>query len=164
LVDLKKLLREFLSGAERLAVLGAGSTLRGDDAAGMVVTERLQERFIDAKNIRCYPGETAPENYSGSIMRFCPTHLLVVDAADMGEMPSAVFPVDPKDVGGISCCTHMLPLKVMLTYLAQETNAKLLLLGIQPQSMEFEAPLSVEVEKAVDELYEAVADAAGELV
>jgi len=163
LVDLKKLLCDFLSGAERLAVLGAGSTLRGDDAAGMVLTERLQERFIDAKNIRCYPGETAPENYSGSIMRFYPTHLLVVDAADMGEMPGAVFPVDPKDVGGISCCTHMLPLKVMLTYLAQETGAKLLLLGIQPKSMEFEAPLSVEAEKAVDELYEAVAEAAGEL-
>ena len=161
--DLKKLLCEFLSGAERLAVLGAGSTLRGDDAAGMVLIERLQERFINAENIRCYPGETAPENYSGSISRFCPTHLLVVDAADMGEMPGAVFPVDPKDVGGVSCCTHMLPLKVMLTYLAQETGSKLLLLGIQPKSMEFEAPLSAEAEKAVDALYEAIVETAGEL-
>ncbi len=161
--DLKKLLCEFLSGAERLAVLGAGSTLRGDDAAGMALTERLTERFEENENIRCYPGETAPENYSGSIKRFRPTHLLVVDAADMGQTPGAVFPIDPNDVGGISYCTHMLPLKVMLTYLAQETGAKLLLLGIQPKSMEFEAPLTIEAEKAVDALYEAVAEAAGAL-
>lgn len=161
--DLNTLLREFLISAKRLAILGAGSTLRGDDAAGMVLIERLQERFINAKNIRCYPGETAPENYSGSISRFCPTHLLVVDAADMEEVPGTVFPVDPKDVGGVSCCTHMLPLKVMLTYLAQETGAKLLLLGIQPKSMEFEAPLSTVAEKAVDALYEAIVDTTGEL-
>ncbi|MCE5236015.1 MAG: hydrogenase 3 maturation endopeptidase HyCI [Clostridiaceae bacterium] len=161
--DLKKQLRDFLSGAERLAVLGAGSTLRGDDAAGMVLIEYLTERFGAKENMRCYPGETAPENYSGSIRRFAPTHLLVVDAADMGFPSGEVFPIDPNDVGGLSCCTHMLPLKVMLTYLAEEIGAKLLLLGIQPESMEFEAPLTAKAEAAVNALYEAVAEAAGEL-
>lgn len=161
--DLKKLLSDFLAGAKRLAVLGAGSSLRGDDAAGMMVLERLQARFENAKNSRYYPGETAPENYSGSIRRFAPTHLLVLDAADMGRPGGEIFEVDVNDVGGLSCCTHMLPLKVMLAFLAEEMGAKLLLVGIQPESMEFEAPLTEAAEQAVNALYEAIAEAAEEL-
>jgi hydrogenase 3 maturation protease len=156
------LLHEFLCGATRVAVLGAGSVLRGDDAAGMVLFERLAEHFEGMDDVRCFPGETAPENYSGSIRRFSPSHLIVADAADFDHPAGQIFAIDPNDVGGLSCCTHMLPLKVMLNYLVQETGTRLLLLGIQPQSMEFEEPLTDAVASAVDELYNAIVSAVEE--
>jgi len=147
-------LKERLKKAQRLAVLGAGSTLRGDDAAGMCIVEELQAAFNAEQNpqILFCPGETAPENYSGKINQFCPTHLLVIDAADIGETPGSIVEIRPEDVGGPMYCSHMLPLRVMIRYLAQETGADVTLLGIQYKSIAFDTGMTDEMRAAVDEL------------
>lgn len=141
-------------GAQRLAVLGAGSTLRGDDAAGMRIVEKLQAAFdaLHCPELLLCPGETAPENYSGKIKQFCPTHLLVIDAADVGETPGSIVEIRPEDVGGPTFCSHMLPLRVMIRYLAQETEADVTLLGIQYKSIAFDTEMTEEMLSAVQEL------------
>ena len=147
-------LKDRLMDAGRLAVLGAGSTLRGDDAAGMRVVEELQAEF-DLKQypqLLFCPGETAPENYSGKIKQFCPTHLLVIDAADVNSPPGSIMEIRPEDVGGPTFCSHMLPLRVMIRYLAQETGTDVTLLGIQYKSIEFDTGMTDEVQAAVNEL------------
>lgn len=146
------LLKQWLLGARRLAVLGAGSVLKADDGAGVLLVERLLERFQSGPRLLLCPGETAPENFSGKIKAFEPTHLLVVDAADLGEAPGTIMEINPQDVGGPTFCSHMLPLRVMIDYLAAETGAKVLLLGIQPESIEFDAPMTPAVKAAVEEL------------
>ena len=158
-MGLKELLKDFLEGAAKLAILGVGSTLRGDDAAGMAAADILLERYGAMENIRVYHGETAPENYSGSIRRFAPSHLLVIDAANLDRPVATIAPIDLNDVGGLSCCTHMLPLKVMLGYLADETGMKVLLMGIQPKSLGFEDPLTQEAQAAVKTLCGALCEA-----
>lgn len=143
-----------LSGAERLAILGAGSVLRADDGAGVYIVENLQEAFGD-KNPQALlfcNGETAPENFSGKIKRFMPTHLLVIDAADVGKTPGDIVEIRPGDVGGPTFCTHMLPLRVMIEYLARETGAQVTLLGIQTKDITFDGEMTPEVQGAVDEL------------
>ncbi|MDR3552347.1 MAG: hypothetical protein P4L75_04405, partial [Clostridia bacterium] len=54
-----------LKGVKKLAVLGAGSVLRADDAAGILVVERLMDTFGRGgrSNLGLYVGETAPENF-----------------------------------------------------------------------------------------------------
>ena len=159
------LLREWLGGARRLAVLGAGSTLRADDGAGVRVVEILRGIMAgkECPSLLLCPGETAPENYSGTIRRFGPSHVLAVDAADMGGEPGSVARIDPGDVGGPTFCSHMLPLRVMIDYLAAETGASVLLLGIQPESTAFDAPMTPKVEKAVEELCGCLAGLIGEM-
>lgn len=145
-------LSERLKGYKRLAVLGVGSVLRADDAAGMHIVQNLTER-IDPQlypNVRFFPGETAPENYSGKIRQFMPTHLLIVDAADVGLSPGSIADIRPEDVGGPSFCSHMLPLKIMIDYLVAETGTAVTLLGIQYQSLAFDAPMSPAMEQAVE--------------
>jgi hydrogenase 3 maturation protease len=140
--------------AQRLAVLGAGSTLRGDDAAGMRIVEALQAEF-DLKQypqLLLCPGETAPENYSGKIRQFQPTHFLVIDAADVNAPPGSIVEIRPEDVGGPTFCSHMLPLRVMIRYLSQETGTDVTLLGIQYKSIEFDTGMTDEVQAAVNEL------------
>ncbi len=147
-------LKDKFMDAQKLAVLGAGSTLRGDDAAGMRVVEELQAEF-DLKQypkLLFCPGETAPENYSGKIKQFCPTHLLVIDAADVKATPGSIMEIHPEDVGGPTFCSHMLPLRVMIRYLAQETGTDVTLLGIQYKSIEFDTGMTDEVQAAVNEV------------
>ena len=157
-------LRERLQGTTRLAVLGAGSVLRSDDAAGVLVVEGLQSALAGAAlpGVLLCNGETAPENYSGKIKRFGPTHLLVVDAADLGRAPGTVAEIRLEDVGGPTFCSHMLPLKVMLDYLKSETGTAVTLLGIQTQSIAFDGEMCAEVSEAVETLCDALRQMIGD--
>ena len=151
-------LKEWLAGAERLAVIGAGSTLRADDAAGMEVVIRLAEEYPEDAypELLFCPGETAPENFSGKIRAFKPTHMLLIDAADVGAEPGEIVEIPPDRVGGPTFLSHMLPLKVMINYLSDETGAKSLLLGVQWQSMEFDGAMTAPVAAAVEALCDAL--------
>lgn len=155
--DVNSFLTERLQGFTRLAVLGVGSVLRADDAAGMEVVRRMGalDRALPPE-VRFFAGETAPENFSGSIKRFAPSHLLIVDAADVGLYPGEFQDIDPADVGGPSFLSHMLPLKIMADYLAAETGAQVTLLGIQYRTLTFDGPMSREVEAAVQTVCQAL--------
>ena len=155
--NVQAFLTDRLAGFERLAVLGVGSVLRADDAAGMEIVRLMDERLMPARpDVRLYAGETAPENFSGSILRFAPTHLLIVDAADVGLLPGQFADICPEDVGGPSYCSHMLPIKIMVDYLVQETGAKVTLLGIQYRTLTFDGAMSPEVTEAVNTVCDAL--------
>ncbi|HWR23180.1 MAG TPA: hydrogenase 3 maturation endopeptidase HyCI [Feifaniaceae bacterium] len=156
--ELLPFLLEKLAGAKRLAVLGVGSTLRGDDAAGMLIIERLLEAFPP----REYPdllicgGGTAPENFSGNVRLFAPDHLLIIDAADAGCAPGSIVDIPYREIGGPSFSAHMLPLKIMADYLVNETGTDVTMLGLQYKDIEFGADLSPEMRETVEELTEAL--------
>lgn len=157
-MELQEFLQHRLCGAQRLAVLGVGSTLRGDDGAGVLIVERL----LEALPKDAYPGlllcagGTAPENFSGNIRAFRPSHLLVVDAADAGSPPGSIVEIAKKDIGGPSFSSHMLPLKMMVDYLVNETGCAVTMLGLQYESIEFGAELTDSMRDTVDELTEAL--------
>jgi hydrogenase 3 maturation protease len=163
---LNEYLPEALKGVKRLAVLGVGSVLRGDDAAGTQVIENLAAARTPAKYpaVRLYAGETAPENFSGKIAAFRPTHLLIVDAADLGQAPGTIMDINPTEVGGPGFCSHLLPLKVMTDYLVSETGTAVVLLGIQYKDIGFDAPMTPEVREAVSEICETLQHVINELL
>ena len=147
------LLAEILAGARRVAILGCGSQLCGDDAAGVQIAERLSDL---GENVQVYCGGTAPENFTGEIKKFRPDALLVIDAADMGLPPGQAAMIPPEDIGGVSFSTHMLPLKIMLDYMRREIGCRISLLGIQGAELEFGADMTPEVSAAVDEIVSAL--------
>ncbi|MCL2343813.1 MAG: hydrogenase 3 maturation endopeptidase HyCI [Firmicutes bacterium] len=150
--DIKAALSEALADAKRVAVLGCGSVLAGDDAAGMRVAERLTELGAAAPrgDVRVYCGSTAPENFSGEIKRFGPDVLLVIDAADMGLRPGGTALIPVEEITGASFSTHMLPLRILLDYLRGECGCRACLLGIQGGCMEFGNGMTPPVSAAVD--------------
>lgn len=153
--DLYDYLKEHLAGMKKLAILGAGSVLMGDDAAGIAVAEKLEDRLAHRKkfsDIRVFIGNTAPENFSGEIKRFNPSHLIIIDAADMREKPGSVLAIEPEVIGGVSFSTHMLPLKIMAEYLKKETGCEIIFLGIQPKYITYGSKMTPEVKKAVDDI------------
>ena len=145
-------LSEAVADATSIAILGCGSTLRGDDAAGSVIAERLASLESPASRLKAFPGYSAPENLTGEIKQYNPDLVLVIDAVDMGMRPGDTRLIPLEDVGGISFSTHMLPLPILMDYLHRETGCRVVLLGIQVSSLEFMAEMTPDVAQTVDDL------------
>jgi len=152
--NLKKNLSSSLKGAERIAVLGIGSELRADDIAGILVAQDLEK--LKNQNFKVFLGYTAPENLSGEIRKFKPTHLIMIDTADIGKKPGEVELFTPENVGGISFSTHKLPVKIMAQFLQKDIDCKVMIIGIQPKTLEFGKNISKEAKSAVAKLTEAL--------
>jgi len=150
-VTLKVALKKKIPDSGRVALLGVGSELRGDDVAGLLVAEYLRKsspKNIKKKKLKVFFGSTAPENLTGEIKKFKPGCLIVVDSADLNMRPGAVKLVSPDEVGGISFCTHQLPLKIMTDYLIQSIGCQVLIIGIQPAKVDFNSRPSKIVERS----------------
>ena len=114
--------------------------------------------------MKIFFGETAPENLSGEIKRFNPTHLVVLDAADSGAKIGSISLIDlGKAAFRTTFCTHNLPLTVMLRYLSNYIKCEILVIGIQTGSLEFGAAPSSSVQRAADRLANALRSAIVEL-
>lgn len=152
-------LRNRLKGSKKVAILGVGSEFRGDDAAGMLVAEDIKKKTKKSR-IKAFLGATAPENLTGEIIKFKPSHLIIVDTADIKEKPGTVLLLKAEDVGaGISFSTHKLPPKVMMDYFSKTLKCSIMLIGIQPKSIGFGKPVSKEVKSSVKEVAGAIMDA-----
>jgi len=149
-LDLKKALTNSLKGASRVAILGVGSELRGDDITGMVAAEIIQKAAHGG--LKVFLGATAPENLTGEIKKYAPSHLLIIDAADTASKPGTISLIDPKTVGGISFSTHMMPLKIMVDYMLKSIRCKAIIIGIQPKVLKFGSEPSPEVISSAKEV------------
>ena len=141
----------------KICVLGIGSEFKADDAAGVVIAQQLQAKCEDKKcsftsSVLCIDGSTAPENFTGDIKRFGPTHLFIIDAAEMGSAPGSIRLIPNDKVGGVSFSTHVLPIAVMINYLKQSINFESIIIGIEPKDFEFGKEMTKDVKASVDEL------------
>jgi hydrogenase 3 maturation protease len=135
---------------KRVVWLGIGSPLRADDAVGLFIVEKLS-RLLKAtagREDRFYLGESAPENYSGEIRQFNPTHVIMFDAAQLGLEPGAVRIIEHEEIGGISFSTHVLPLKILANYLVCACDCEVVIVGIQPKNLEFAEAMTPELRAA----------------
>ena len=145
-------LRKKLEHAQKIVVVGIGNELRGDDAAGLLVAERLEKRILKSAKARIavVMGGSAPENVTGFIRSHNPSHVILVDAAELGEKSGTVRVIDPKQVGSILFSTHTLPLTLMVSYLKHELGCEVIVIGIQPANTDFGAVVSKEIAGAAE--------------
>ena len=155
----KECLKKELASANRIAVLGAGSVLCGDDAVGMIVAELLEVQGRDNPQLLAIQGSTAPENFCGVIRDFEPDLLLLVDAAHIkGEVGDISF-IEPEDIESTSLSTHMLPFGVLLDYLgASIANCRMKIIGIKPGNIDFGTDPSKTIKRSAAELAKFILD------
>lgn len=159
--DLGKILKKRLKKAKRLALVGVGSGLRGDDIAGMLVAEAIGKYSKNIKGrlkLKVFFGETAPENLTGEIRAFKPTHVIMVDSADMGKAPGEAALLDTEDTAGFSSSTHQLPIGIMLDYLRKSLKCDITVIGIQPKNLAFGERHSKETANAARRITAAIKD------
>lgn len=138
----------------RVAVLGIGNELSGDDAVGAQIARELASRLGPRPDCLVLDAGTAPENFTGPIRRFRPDLVLLVDAAHLSEEPGTIAWLDWHQTDGLSGSTHTLPPSVLAQFLVEEMACPLALLVVQPAQLEFGCPLSAPVREAADRVVE----------
>lgn len=140
----------------RVAIMGIGSEVRGDDAAGVMVARELAAHKDAPPTVCIVEAGAAPENFTGRLRRFDPDLVLLIDAAQMNEPIGAVRWIDWRDTSGLSASTHTLPLHVLAEFLVNELDCEVALIGIQPRDTAIAVSLSPDVQRAVDEVARAL--------
>lgn len=139
-----------LRNSPRTAILGVGNDLKGDDGVGPFIVKQLQSRLPD--NVELINASTVPENFISHLCDTKPTLTLIVDAALMNEPPGTIRLIDKDNIGGVAFSTHQLPLTFFIEYLLNQIETTVLVLGIQPLTVEFIKPISHPVREAAEQI------------
>jgi hydrogenase 3 maturation protease len=132
-------------------VLSVGNGLMGDDGAGALLVQKMQQAPLDDWDV--INGGSAPENMLYRVRELKPERVLVIDAADMDLPPGSVCLIQDEMLNDpFLLTTHTLPLTFLIEAL-REFVPKVELLGIQPSVVAFGFPISEYVKHAVNQVY-----------
>lgn len=143
-------LNAWCHGAATIVIVGVGNPWRHDDGVGIAVVRALRGHV--SESVVLLDSETVPENYLDRIVAAAPTHILIIDAAILGQPPGTVKFVQKLPEADISISTHALPLQLFVQYLARTTRAKIGLLLVQPGSVAFGEGLTPPLQTAMQSL------------
>ena len=131
--ELAQALNGALANARKVVVLGIGNELRYGDHLGILAAREIEKLDI-SKRYQIFSAGTTPENFTGAIRGSFPSHVVLIDAADMGKAPGTIEIIDESGLSSIPLSTHNIPLSFLVSYLTQEINCKVVVLGIQPET------------------------------
>ena len=134
-------------------VLGIGNAWQGDDAAGLTVAQRIRERVPPGVEVRELEGEPVSlvDAWNGA------EEVFVVDAVRSGSPPGMVHRIDastaPLPATLSAASTHTLGVgeAIELARALGRLPARLVLYGIEAESIAAGAELTPSVAAAVDE-------------
>ena len=149
---LEQELKKFIEDHSSIIFLCIGNDMRGDDAIGPMIAGKLKKIFKKTPDLIVINAETVPENYTGTIRKENPSHIIFIDAVEMKSNPGHIKLVQREEIADYSISTHAMPLSFMIKYLESFTDARMLLIGIQPKNMEMSNSISDEVQKSVEKL------------
>jgi hydrogenase 3 maturation protease len=149
--NIEKSLKEWFSGAQKVVVAGIGNPFRRDDFVGVQIVRKLKNRV--SSSVYLIEGETLPESFLDPITKFQPTHILLIDAGMLNLNPGSSKLVVPNQlIKRAAISTHMLPLRIFCDYLKKTTDAKLSLLVIQPENINFGEGLTPKLKETAKNL------------
>jgi hydrogenase maturation protease HycI len=137
-------------------IMGIGNTLKGDDAAGSLVCERLKSENISADVINA---ATVPENYIQTIIKKSPRNLIVIDAVSFDAAPGAIKVFQTEQLDSMIISTHTLSPRVFIDMIQQSIVLEVIFIGIQPGQTQLGSPLSAQVSRAIEELAQVLLEA-----
>ena len=133
----------------KVVILGIGNILRSDDGTGSVLASRIKGKtpFI------VFDAEESPENYLEKIVKEKPDTVVIIDAVDFGGKPGEFKFLQAQEIKTVNLfATHNASISLTINYLQNNLKADIIILIIQPKSINFGDKLSREVTNALDEL------------
>jgi hydrogenase 3 maturation protease len=132
----------------KLVFVALGNPMRGDDAAGLLFAQRMQDENL-------FPGAhfikagTNPENHLSRILQSQPACVVFIDASDWGALPGEMswLQGDKIDTAGIS--THAFSIRMIETYLKMHDVQEINYLAIQPNEIGLGNKVSDKVRMAI---------------
>jgi len=145
---LRNALRLFLSDAKNTVILTIGNEMRRDDGIGIEIFRKLRDFEPLPSSVLLLNTGTTPENFTRSIENWDPTHLLIIDAVDIGEErkePGEIVLIQMNEIHNLTVSTHKMSLTLLNKYLSNRLNLKVKLLGVQIKDVSFGEGLSSEL-------------------
>jgi|RifCSP13_1_1023834.scaffolds.fasta_scaffold01032_10 hydrogenase 3 maturation protease len=136
-----------LGGATRIAILGVGDDLNPRDRPGILAALLIHE--LEVPNLTVFLTGTMPENYTGALRALRPSHVVLIDSAEMGMAPGSLGIIHPERVRGQRFSTHAMPLSLVIEYMEGELTTKVLLIGVQPDPAPPTGPAEARLSTAV---------------
>ena len=145
----------------RVVVLGVGNVLMADEGVGVHAVERLQSRFRLAEDIEVVDGGTTGMELLP--MLHGADQLIIVDAVRVGKPPGSVVRLEGDEVPAFfktKLSPHQIGVSDMLAALkfGGGAPARVVMIGVQPVSLELSMDLSPEVAARLDEVVGLVCD------
>ena len=113
--------------------------MRSDDGVGVFISKNI----IKAKNIEALTVEVSIENYIGKINSIPHDMLVLIDCVDMNSEPGTYKLLPLKNINDFTFNTHNISLKRLSEFFSRPV----LLLGIQPEKLDFGETISYIVSK-----------------
>jgi hydrogenase maturation protease HycI len=135
---------------KRTVILGIGNLLQGDDAIGPKLADYLHGR-VEATVIN---GGEVPENFLSSIQAAQPEVVLIVVALELGAESGCFAVMDADRLRAIENFTRNPGLAFLAVMIQDNTNAEVVLVGVQPEGTAFAAELSEPVFQTLNSLEE----------
>jgi hydrogenase maturation protease len=149
--------------SNRIAVVGVGNLLLKDEGIGIHVARALQESPLP-DGVIVIDGGTSP-----NVLDYLePTDkLVIIDAAEAGGVPGAIYRFRPDDVTletGEAISLHELGLvsSLQTMSLLGKTPPEVIIIGIQPKEIAWGMELSPELKEKVPEIVRAVLKETGQ--
>jgi hydrogenase 3 maturation protease len=143
-------LEVFFRNAERVVIIGMGNELRADDAIGLLVVRLLKP--YSHNRLQVFEGHMTPDVFIAPACAAQPTHLLIVDAAELHKKPGTWQVLFPNEVEEGLFTTHIIPVVEMAAEIQRRCGAKVAFLGIEPKSRDISLSQSKECLRAAEEI------------
>ncbi|MDF1500123.1 MAG: hydrogenase maturation protease [Anaerolineales bacterium] len=126
-------------GTLRIAVLGIGNELYGDDALGVEIARSLiASGLSDRVNYLVIVGGPAPENHCSTLRRFKPDLVILIDAASMNLRAGSVRWLDADELLAAPRHLWTTSLHLLIRYIQAELKSEVGLIGIQPEQVKWD--------------------------
>jgi len=132
----------------RVLVLGIGNLVMSDDGVGVKVVQRLQRQYSFAENVEIMDGGTLGLDLLPKLEGI--DHLIVVDAVETGRKPGTCVRLAGEELPialETKVSAHQMGLKDLLSVarLLGHSPGEMVLIGVQPGSIEMDTELTPEV-------------------
>jgi hydrogenase 3 maturation protease len=133
----------------KVVILGIGNVMRQDDGLGSVLASRIKDKVP----FKVFDAETSPENYLEKIIKENPDNIIIIDAVDFGGKPGEFQVLEGQDIKTVNLfSTHNASISLSINYLQSNLKADIIVLLIQPKSINFGDELSLEVSETIDKI------------
>jgi hydrogenase maturation protease len=139
----------------QVLVLGIGNVLNTDEGVGVHAVRKLKQAFGEVKGVEIQDGGTLGLSLLPLIEEA--THLLLLDAVDVGQPPGALVELEKKEIpyrGAMKLSQHQVTFQEVLglALIRNKLPEYLHLIGIQPASLAIGVDLSPEVQAVLPEM------------
>jgi len=136
-------------------VLGIGNLVMGDDAVGVIVAQRLQHGYRFPDNVEIMDGGTLGLDLLPKLENI--TNLIMIDAVETGQKAGTCVRLCGQELPialETKVSPHQMGLKDLLAVseLMGHSPKEMILIGVQPGSIEMEIGLTAEVEAMLETL------------